>query len=118
MPIVQTHDNRQLRTLHLAYGRPGNGKVPRQEVARIQMGVCLPAISGDGAFVAVLDDGRHQVHVLDAHSGVPVFSGTVVGAVANKLSQQQPALAWAGRCLLVKRCAATRNSEVLTVFDF
>ena len=115
MPIVQNPDDWRLRTLLLPYGRPGNGKLPCREVARIQNGVCLPAISGDGAFVAVLDDGRHQCHVLDALSGAPVFSGTVLGAVAN---QQQPALAWAGRRLLVKRRAATPNSEVLTVFDF
>ena len=118
MPIVQSPDDWALRTLLLAYERPFNGRLPCREVARIHRSACLPAISGDGAFIAVLNDRRHQVHVLDALSGAPVFSGYVLGVAASKGTRQHLSLAWAGRRLLVKRCSAAFTAYVLTVFDF
>ena len=83
---------------------------------------CMPAVSADGAFVAVLGKDKCHVHILDVLSGAHLSSCTIHG-LGNHESVESSrcdsyTLAWAGRRLLVQYSADRTQSDFLTIMEF
>ena len=101
---------------------------PYRAIAKIKgvrgsmRGISLPAISADGAFVAVavLDAGQYHVHVLDVVGGGCIFSSLILPGAGDEGTRVDLTLAWAGRRLLVQRHAENVNGlrGTLTVITF